>query len=344
MRSGWLSPSPVIEQFESAAARAVGQSGGVAVSSGTAALYLTLRALGIGRGDEVVLPSYVCSALWHAVTAAGATPRLAEIDPASFNLSPSAARKRLTRRTKAIIVPHLFGLPADLSALRALGPALIEDCAQTLGVRYRGRPVGSFGVATICSFYATKLITAGEGGLIASSSPRVLARLRAARAYDEQPRLAPSFNFKLSALHAALGLSQLRRLRRILALRRGIARRYDRAFADLPVIVPPRFYDRGHAYYRYVVRVPLPAGQAGGGAGPVMARLHRLGVTARRPVFEPIHDALGLRGYPVTDRAWQEALSLPIYPGLNASEMARVIAAVRTLLGGRTNARRKKTR
>ncbi|MEW6325404.1 MAG: aminotransferase class I/II-fold pyridoxal phosphate-dependent enzyme [Nitrospirota bacterium] len=326
LRSGQLSPSPAVERFERAAARAVGQTGAVAVSSGTAALYMALRALDIGRGDAVLFPSYVCSALWHAVTAAGATPRLVDLDPATFNLSAAAARRRLTRRTKAIIIPHLFGLPADLDELRALGPPLIEDCAQTLGVRYRGRLVGSFGVATVCSFYATKLVAAGEGGLVASSSPRLLARLRAARSYDEQPRLAPSFNFKLSGLHAALGLSQLRRLTRILALRRRIARRYDRAFAPLPVALPARPADRGHGYYRYVLRVP-------GGAGPALARMARLGVTARRPVYVPIHRALGRGGFAETDRAWREALSLPLYPGLGNAEIERVIAAFRAAVG-----------
>jgi dTDP-4-amino-4,6-dideoxygalactose transaminase len=297
----------------------------VAVSSGTAALYLALRALRVGPRDEVLLPSYVCSALVHAVQAVGATARLVEVDPDTFNLSPDDARRRLRRRTKAVMVPHLFGLPAELRELLALGPPVIEDCAQTLGVPYRGRSVGSFGAVSICSFYATKLVAAGEGGMVASSSSILLARIRDGRACDEQRRFIPSFNFKLSGLHAAVGLSQLRRLPLILARRRQIAERYDRALAGLPwrrpVCPPVCSDDRGHAYYRYVVRIP-------GGVDHIMAGLLRDGVTARRPVFRPIHRYLGLTGFPVTDRVWREALSLPIYPGLTERELRRIEAAI----------------
>lgn len=321
VRSGRLSPAPVIDEFESAVANTLGTSGAVAVSSGTAALYLALRALKIGPRDEVLLPSYVCSALLHAVDAVGATPRLVEIDPDTFNLDPDHARRQVRRRTKAVLVPHLFGLPADLHDLLALGPPVIEDCAQTLGVPYHGRPVGSFGAVAICSFYATKLIAAGEGGMVASSSARILASIRDGRACDEQRQFVPSFNFKLSGLHAALGLNQLRRLPAILARRRRIARRYDRAFAGLPWDRPVAPTDRGHAYYRYVMRIP-------GGADPVMDRLLSLGVTARRPVFNPIHQYLGLTGFPVTSGIWWEALSLPIYPGLTEGELRRIVSAV----------------
>jgi perosamine synthetase len=324
VRSGRLSPAPVIEQFESAVAGTMGTSGAAAVSSGTAALYLTLRALRIGPGDEVLFPSYVCSALLNAVTAVGATPRLVEIDPSTFNIAPDDARKKLRRRTKALVVPHLFGLPAELKTLSALGPPLIEDCAQTMGVSYRGHQVGSFGVATICSFYATKLVAAGEGGMVASSSAALLDRVRAGRAYDERSRWQPAFNFKLSALHAALGLSQLRRLPRILARRRRIARQYDRAFAPLDrrrFICPVEPPDRGHGHYRYVVRVP-------GGATRLLARLAAAGIAARRPVFRPTHRYLGMTGFPLTDHVWREALSLPIYPGLTDREVRRIIATV----------------
>jgi len=326
VRSGRLSPSPAVEQFESAVARTLGVSGAAAVSSGTAALYLALRALGVGPRDEVLLPSYVCTALLHAIHSTGATARLVDADPESFNLDPDDCRRRLRRRTRAMIVPHLFGLPADLHELLALGPPVIEDCAQTMGVTYRGRPVGSFGAATICSFYATKLVAAGEGGMVASSSPRLLSKIRDGRAYDEQHRFAPSFNFKLSGLHAALGLSQLRRLPMILARRRRIARVYDRALAGLPWQQPVSFPDREQAYYRYVVRTQ-------GHVDRLITRLQAAGVTARRPVFRPIHRYLGLNGFHATDRLWREALSLPIYPELTDAELRRIVSAIGRVIG-----------
>jgi len=332
VRSGHWSPAPVIERFEAAAAGTLGVSGAAAVSSGTAALYLVLRALGVGPRDEVLLPSYVCSALLHATAATGATARLVEVDPETFQLAPDDARRRLRRRTRAVIVPHLFGLPADLHELLALGPPVIEDCAQTLGVAYRGRPVGSFGVAAICSFYATKLVAAGEGGMVASSSPGLLAKIRNGRSYDEQRRFAPGFNFKLSGLHAALGLSQLRRLPLTLSRRRRIARRYHHALAGLSWRRPVEPADRGHAYYRYVVRIP-------GGVDHVMARLMAAGVTARRPVFRPIHRCVGQTGFPITDRLWREALSLPIYPGLTERELRRIVSAIAQAAGDRRRSR-----
>ena len=142
------------------------------------ALELALRALGIGAGDEVLIPSYVCDALHHAVTRCGGTPVLVDADPATLSLSPLDAKRRVSSRTRAVIVPHAFGLAVDVEAFAALGVTVVEDCAQALGAVIEGRPVGGRGQAAVCSFYATKLLTTGEGGLV--GGPRALvARVRA---------------------------------------------------------------------------------------------------------------------------------------------------------------------
>src|SRR5438552_13522530 len=167
-------------------AKVTGQAQGVAVSSGTAALYVALMALGIGSGDEVVIPSYVCTALWHAVRLTGAKPVLVDIEPATYQLSLRAIASALTRHTKAVIVPHMFGLPADVLTLKSHGIPLIEDCAQTLGVAVLGTPVGGLGELAVCSFYATKLLTAAEGGMVLGRDASVVGRVRALRQYDEQ--------------------------------------------------------------------------------------------------------------------------------------------------------------
>src|SRR5437867_2010332 len=143
-------------------AKLTGQAQGVAVSSGTAALYLALMALRVGTDDEVVIPSYVCTALWHAVRLTGAKPVLVDIEPATYQPSPQAVAHALTSHTKAVIVPHMFGLPADIETLKSHGIPVIEDCALTLGVTVRGTPVGGTGKLAICSFSATKLLTAGQ--------------------------------------------------------------------------------------------------------------------------------------------------------------------------------------
>ena len=195
---------------------------------------------------------------------------------------------------------HAFGLAADVDAFLALGVPVVEDCAQALGAEAGGRPVGARGAAAVGSFYATKLLTTGEGGAVAGPAGRV-ARARDARDYDEREDLRPRFNYKMTDLQAALGRAQLRRLDAFLARRRAIAARY-RAALDRPL-------------------------------APVLDRLERRGVAARRPVFRPIHRALGLDGYPEAERLWARCLSLPCYPRLSDAEVDAVAAALAEALG-----------
>lgn len=324
VRSGALVQGACVERFERRMAAFVGARGGVAVSSGTMALELALLALGVGRGDEVILPSYVCAAPWLAVRRVGATPRLVDIEPDTYSIDPVRVGKALTRRTRAVIVPHLFGLPADLTRLQALEVPLIEDCAQTLGATERGRRVGSVGDAAVCSFYATKLLCTGEGGMLLSRRAAVLERGRVLREYDEEPLLVPdAFNRKMTDLQAALGLSQLRRLRWFLRRRRAIAAAYRLALARADVGLPAVPRGRTHCYYRFVIRLKPRLLER------TIARLERRGVHCRRPVFRPLHQYLRLKGYPESEEAYRTALSVPIYPSMSDRAVARVVAALR---------------
>ena len=164
LSSGQVVQGEETQRFETALASEIGVVGAAAVSSGTAALHLALLALEIGEGDEVVIPSFVCPALLNAIRYVRATPVLADINREAFNIDVRDLERRLTGKTRAIIVPHMFGLPADIDDITALGIPVIEDCAQSLGSRYRGAPTGSFGVLSVFSFYATKVICTGEGG------------------------------------------------------------------------------------------------------------------------------------------------------------------------------------
>lgn len=318
LRSGALAQGAEVERLETEVGDFVGMARGVAVNSGTAALHMALLGLGVGPGDEVILPSYVCVAPLHAVEYVGATPRLADIDPATYNVDPSDVRRQCTRHTRAIIVPHLFGLPADLDALLRLGIPVIEDCAQAFGARYRDRPVGTFGTVSTLSFYATKLFTTGEGGMVLSRDRRLLARIRDLRDYDERRRHATRFNYKLTDLQAALGRSQLHRLPAMLARRATMAARYRRRCAALPLGLPFADGNRTHVYHRFVVACQAAAISA-------VRRLAGFGVTARRPVFQPIHRTLGQEGFPGAEHAYRHALSVPIYPALAAQEVEVVI-------------------
>jgi perosamine synthetase len=324
VRRGWVAPGPEVAAFERELAARLGTEAAAAVSSGSAALELALRALDVGPGAEVVIPTYVCDALHHAVRRTGATPVLADADRRTLSLSAADARARLTPRTRCIIVPHAFGLAADVPALLALGVPVIEDCAQAFGARLDDRPVGSFGALAVCSFYATKLLTTGEGGAVAGPAALV-ERVRDVRDYDERDDLAPRVNAKLSDLAAALGRSQLARFDAFVARRRAVAARYRERLRDVGCAPPPEAGAR-HVYHRFVVEVERPP-------EGVQASLAARGVAARRPVYRPAHRALGLAGFPEADRLWARALSLPCYPTLTDAEIDTVAAALQAALG-----------
>jgi dTDP-4-amino-4,6-dideoxygalactose transaminase len=322
LRSGRVAQGPVVEEFERCMAAFMRLSGGVAVSSGTAALEVSLRVLGVGPGSEVILPSYVCAAPWIAVQRVGATACLVDVDPETYTIDPAAAKRALTAKTRAIIVPHLFGLPAALTDLERLGVPLIEDCAQTLGAEEAGRGVGSVGLLTVCSFYATKLLCTGEGGMVLSCDARLLERARALRQYDESPTMeSGAANFKLTDLQAAIGLSQLERLPLLLTRRLALARAYRRA-AEAGGLAPPLVpAGRTHVYYRFVVRVSEPNGFA--------ARLQQAGIQCRRPVFRSLHRYAGLDGFPGAEEAERNAISVPLYPSLTDDERTQILTALR---------------
>jgi dTDP-4-amino-4,6-dideoxygalactose transaminase len=308
----------------------LGLAGGVAVSSGTAALEVALRVLGIGPGDEVILPSYVCAAPWLAVQRVRATPRLVDIELETFNLDPAAVRQALTSKTRAVIVPHLFGLSADLTAIERLGVPIIEDCAQTLGAMEQGRTVGSAGLLTVCSFYATKLICAGEGGMVLSHDQTLLERARMLREYDGAPSLNPSAtNLKMTDLQAAIGLAQLGRLASFLERRSWLAHEYRTALEGARVVQPVVPAGRTHVYYRFVVRVPDPQARVDG-LSDVIARFEGRGVQCRKPVFRSLHRYFELEGFPASAEAERTAISIPLFPSLTDEDAAQIHVALRS--------------
>lgn len=336
--SGVLAQGPRVSQLEAGLAEHLGLPSqglteGVAVSSGTAALYVALRALGVGEGDDILVPAYVCTSVTQAVRHVGATPRFIDCDPNTLNPDPADAAKKVTPKTAATIIAHLFGLPADLEAFLALGPPLIEDCAQTLGADYRGRVVGTIGEASICSFYATKLLAAGEGGMVVSARADLIDRARGLRdcelGTDDGSVEEWAFNFKMTDLQAAIGLVQLERLPELLARRQLIAGLYRNQFSDLPVTLPPQPDDRDHQYFRFVVSVEpgsLPA---------LLERSERFGLACRRPVGLLPSRVLGqLDELPGCRQAWENACSVPLYPALSDEEVGLAISRFRAAFEG----------
>jgi len=314
--SGQIAEGQVVQRFESAFAEKLGVNQAVATSSGTAALHLILLAMGIGPGDEVIIPSYVCTALLHAVQYVGARPILSEIDSVTYNIDPDDVQKRITTRTKAVIVPHMFGLAANLDKLLNLNVPLIEDCAQAVGGTYHQKPLGTFGDAAIFSFYATKMMATGEGGMATSNSAEIIERIRDLKTYDEKKADKVRYNYKMTDVQAAIGEVQLGRLDDFVDQRKSIARRYVKSLKSLNLKLPEE--NSEHIYYRFVVGLETDC-------NVLIQKLSRKGIGCARPVYLPIHRHLKMDGYPVTDKVWETACSVPIYPSLHAKEVEQII-------------------
>jgi dTDP-4-amino-4,6-dideoxygalactose transaminase len=317
IKSGHIAEGGAVQRFEQAFADKFGFEQAVAVSSGTAALHLALLAMGIGPEHEVIIPSYVCSALLHAVRYVGAQPIPAEIDPLTYNIDPDDVKKRTTSRTRAIIVPHMFGLTADLDPLFKLEVPIIEDCAQAVGGTYHQKPLGTFGDAAIFSFYATKMMATGEGGMVTAKSPHLMARIRDLKTYDGKAADKDRYNYKMTDMQAAMGQIQLARLDDFIEQRRRIARRYFNHLKSLNIKLPVQLDE--HIYYRFVVGFES-------NCDGFIKKLVQNAVGCARPVFLPIHRHLKKDGFPVTDKVWETSLSIPIYPSLSNSEIEQIIA------------------
>jgi dTDP-4-amino-4,6-dideoxygalactose transaminase len=317
IKSGHIAEGEVVARFEKTFAGKMGVQHAVAVSSGTAALHLALLAIGIGPDEEVIIPSYVCTALLHAVQYVGARPVPAEIDPLTYNIDPDDVKKRITTRTGAIIVPHMFGLAADLDKLLKLDVPIIEDCAQAVGGAYQQKMLGTFGDIAIFSFYATKVMATGEGGMVTSNSPEIIERVRDLKTYDQKKSDQVRYNYKMTDVQAALGEMQLGRLDDFIEGRRKIARQYFKSLKSLDIKISAE--KAGHIYYRFVVGLETDCDW-------FIRKLALKAVGCARPVFLPIHRHLKKNGYPVTNKVWEMSLSIPIYPSLNNSEIEQIIA------------------
>jgi hypothetical protein len=322
LRSGHLAPGAEAARLEALLARLAGGADAVALASGTAALTLAIRALGVGPGEPVAVPAYGCAALLHAVRAAGARPLLCDIEPRGLALDAADLRRRAGGPPRAAVLVHPFGMPARVEPVRALGIPVIEDCAQAPGAADRGAPVGSRGDAAVFSFAPTKMITCGgPGGGLAAAQAAVVRAARDLAGHDGKTTDAPRINALMGDLHAAIAAVQVGRLPEFGARRAAIAARYDAVVAELGLERPAPPEGARPVAYRYLVRVRE--------AGRLVEHLNRAGILARRPVFQPLHRLADDRGsFPETDRAHAELVSLPVHPALTDADVDRVIEEV----------------
>ncbi|MCK6554554.1 DegT/DnrJ/EryC1/StrS family aminotransferase [Candidatus Binatia bacterium] len=349
IESGWITQGPKVAEFERAMAAACEARHAVAVSSCTTALHLALLCAGVGYGDEVIVPSLSFIATANAVVHAGGVPVFAEVDESTFNLDIEDARARITPRTKAIVLVHQLGLPADIDGFSDLtrrhGLQLIEDAACAIGSRYRGAAIGSHSELVCFSFHPRKIVTTGDGGMIATSSERHAARLRllrhhgmsvpdtvrhAAATVVRESYLEVGYNYRMTDLQAAVGIEQLKRLPAMLARRRALAARYDRAFLAHPIIETPAACPDGEWNVQsYAVRL---RNYDGASRDTVMRRLLDRGIASRGGVMtahrEPAYAARGALSLPRSEAASDRALILPLYAGLTEQEQDEVIEAL----------------
>jgi len=345
LRSGRLAQGPMVERFEQEFAAMTGTAHAVAVSTGSAALALALEAVGIGPGDEVVTSPFTFVATLNAALQVGASVRFADIDAGSFTIDPDAVRAAITPRTAALVPVHLYGRPAAMAELTRLADdhdlAMVEDAAQAHGARDQGQAVGSFGIGCF-SFYATKNMTTGEGGMVTTDDAEVAARVRLLRnqgmrsAYRYE---AVGYNLRMTEVSAAIGLSELGRLPERAERRR---RNAARLTAGLQGVAGLRLPDAGpgqeHAFHQYTVRVTPEAAMARDDvAAALEARGIGAGVYYPRPVYDydcyRDHPRVRREPMPEAERAAAEVLSLPVRPGLTDAQTDAVVAAVRDVLG-----------
>ena len=352
LRSDWLTTGPKVAEFEKSIASYVDAKHGVAVSSGTAALHCAMYALGIGPGDEVIVPPMTFVATANSVIYQGGTPVFADVYPDTMLINPEEVRKKITGRTKALIAVDYAGNPCDYDSLRNIadeyGLALVSDACHALGAEYRGRKVGSLADLTVFSFHPVKHITTGEGGMIVTDDPGHEARMRLFRSHgvstDSKQReeqgvwfyevVDQGYNYRMTDIQSALGLSQLRKLPWFLKRRREIAVQYNKAFSGVEGIRPLSVNsDVLHAFHLYVVRFDVRA--LGCNRSDIFQKLRGRGIRVNVH-YIPVHlhpfyrntFGTGAGLCPVAESVYEEIISLPIYPGMDDGTVETVVTAV----------------
>ena len=353
MHSGWITTGPKVHEFEKEFASYLGAKHAVAVNSGTAALHLGLKAVGVGPGDEVVLPAMTFAATAEVVTYLGAEPVLVDSLAGTMNFDVSRVERAITPRTKAIIPVHFGGHPCDMNRLLAIAKdrriSLIEDAAHALPAGYRGRTVGTIGDITCFSFYATKSITTGEGGMATTENQMYAERMRvlslhgmnkdAWNRYDAKGSWRydireAGYKYNLSDLQAALGLSQLRKCDAMWRRRAKIAARYSRVLAGMDAFQVPRASSHvQHAWHLFVILINTAILQIGRDQVIEELRKRKIGTSVH---FMPLHlhsyyqREWGYRrgDFPVAERYFERCISLPIYPGMSDENVDRVVDAL----------------
>ncbi len=357
IRSGWVTQGPKVAEFEKAVAAYVGARHGVATTSCTTGLHLALTAAGIGKGDEVIVPSFTFIASANAILYTGADVVFCEVDPRTFNIDPNDVEKRITKRTKAIMPIDQIGLACDIGAIndiaRKHGLDVVEDAAPAIGEDYRGRKVGSNAHQTVFSFHPRKVLTTGEGGMITTDDDALADRARKLRAHgmtvsdldrhkadrviiEEYAELG--FNYRMTDIQASIGLVQIRRLDELLRIRREKAARYNRELAEVKGIETPYSPQyASHTYQSYCLRLTKDCRLD---REELMTNLLRRGIATRRGVMashleKTYTDRYGTVSLPVTEEATRTTMLIPLFADMTEEQQSWVVQSLREELGTR---------
>ena len=354
LKSDWLTTGPKIGEFESAFADVGGAKYAVAVNSGTAALHAAMFALGIGPGDEVIVPAMTFAATANCVVFQGGTPVFADVDPDTLLIDPSSVENRISPKTRAVIAVDYAGQPCDYDTLAAIARkynlALVADACHSLGGRYKDRPVGSLALLSAFSFHPVKHITTGEGGMITTDDPKLAEKMRRFRNHgittDHRQRNAQGswfyemvdlgYNYRITDFQCALGLTQLKKLSGWVMRRREIATRYEAAFPNMPSVCPLAVRpDVGHAYHLYVVRlngIDRETVFNGLRAEGIGVNVHYIPVHLHPFYQQRFGTSPGL--CPAAEQAYNEIITLPVFPGMNDDMVDSVIEAMKNVIHG----------
>jgi perosamine synthetase len=348
IETGWISSEgPFVKMFEERFAERVGRKYGIAVANGSVALDAAVVALRLGPGDEVIMPTFTIISCAAAIVRAGAKPVLVDCDPLTWNMVPEQVREKITSKTKAIMVVHIFGLPVDMDPILNLaekhGLFVIEDAAQMHGQTYKGRPCGSFGHLSTFSFYPNKHVTTGEGGMIVTDDPALAERCRSLRnlCFKAEQRFVHDelgWNFRMTNMQAALGVAQLERLDEFVQIKRNMGATYSSLLCDVPVVQIPvartSYAENIYWVFGMVLKDEVPFD-----AKEIMARLGKVGV-GTRPFFwsmheQPVFKKMGLfmnESYPESARIARRGFYLPSGLKLDSAEICAIVKKVLFIL------------
>ena len=340
LRSGWLAHGPVVEEFEKMFAEYVGVNHAAAVSNGTVALTLLLKAYGIGPGDKVLVPDYTFIATATSVLMVGARPVFVDIDEKTFNIDPEDLLNKIDSSCRAVIAVHLFGHPADMRALREIAQdhnlVLIEDAAQAHGAEAYGKKVGSLGDAAAFSFYATKnMTTGGEGGIVVSDDRRIIEKVKLLRNHGQVSKYIHAYlggNFRMTSIQAAIGIAQLRKLDRLNSIRRRNAEEYRRLLQGLESVeLPVEMPWAKHVYHLYAIKLAPEIRDCVKEC--MLSNSIEVAIHYPIPLHEqPLFKKLGLDADSRCSKAEivsRRELSLPVHPGLSAEDIAFIASTLR---------------